>query len=595
MKIARLLLIAAVGGCLLCAACPALAAKASELYQEGLMKETAEGDLQAAIEIYQKIVTEHADTAGVAARAQLHIGICYEKLGREQAREAYQKVIDSFPAETDVVQQARERLQALAQTAQVKRPEIGAGPQQTNAVIQELDRLRKPIRSLRGTLTTTMEMMGNSMTVGGKILFKRPDLIRMENTGSLPTGTSITISDSKTTWVHQPQINMVVKIDIERIRGEFPDYEANNNLFNPFQGLDAESIQFIRHTAFGGGEVAVFQGKTKGKMAQMGLGQLEPEWVEVWIGMDDGLLRKMVMYRKDGTQVMAVDATVDEIDPVIPDSAFVFIPPEGAQVMDATEPTLNMMRQAAAQENEPPASKDASGADAETIMREIGEKRKAVESYSARLTRQMQMMGATMTTQTTEWYRGKKSRQETTTSMPTGKTIIVNDEQTMWTYMPAMNMVQKMDLQRMKEARESEDQKGEEEKGDEKPGSFHGMGREGVRYLGRETLEEVDVHVFEGDATKAPQGFERFQFERIKIWIGAADGLVRKMLAYNGEGKEVIAETRTDVEIDPTLPDSLFVFTPPEGVQVMDMTQNTIDMVQKMKAGMEAAEGEADQ
>ena len=67
MKIIWMALIAAIGGYVLCASHPALAKAAAELYQEGLMKENAEGDLEAAIKVYQKIVKKHPDEASVAA------------------------------------------------------------------------------------------------------------------------------------------------------------------------------------------------------------------------------------------------------------------------------------------------------------------------------------------------------------------------------------------------------------------------------------------------------------------------------------------------------------------------------------------------
>ena len=197
MKIARALLILVIGGILFAASAPALAENASALYQEGLMKENGEGDLDAAIEVYRKIVSEHADTTEVAAKAQLRIGMCYEKLGREQATEAYQKVIERFPGEAEIVQQARERLQALAESGKVKRPEVGAGPEKTKAVIAELDRKRERVQSYRSVLSTSMEMMGNSVTTTGEMLFRRPDLIRMETSGATPAQFSINIFDGK--------------------------------------------------------------------------------------------------------------------------------------------------------------------------------------------------------------------------------------------------------------------------------------------------------------------------------------------------------------------------------------------------------------
>jgi tetratricopeptide (TPR) repeat protein len=53
---------------------------AQDLFQKALTKERAEGNLEEAITLYQRVAEESADEA-LAANAQLRIGICYEKLG----------------------------------------------------------------------------------------------------------------------------------------------------------------------------------------------------------------------------------------------------------------------------------------------------------------------------------------------------------------------------------------------------------------------------------------------------------------------------------------------------------------------------------
>jgi len=382
---------------------------------------------------------------------------------------------------------------------------------------------------------------------------------------------------------------MAMKVEIERIRSEFPEFNVNNSLFESFQGLDKGRVQYIRNATFADEEVAVFQGYMDDKMAQMGLGSIQPAWVEVWVGMEDGLLRRMVMYRESGEEMMIIEAEIEEINPSIPDSAFVFSPPEGAKVMDMTEGTLNMLRQARPQE---PAGEETEGSNSEAVeevIKEIGEKREKVESYRSRVTQKMQMMGAMMTLETEEWSSGKKFRREATNSMmPTGKTIAISDEQVLWTYMPSMNMVQKMDMQRMKEVKE-EMKKDEPES---ESSSFHGMEKETIQYLGRGVLEGEEVHLFKGESEKIPKELNRLQLERVEIWIGAEDGLVRKKVGYNSEDKEVMTEIRSDVEINLSLPDSLFIFTPPEGIQVMDITDSAIDMAKKMKAGVKAEKAE---
>jgi Tol biopolymer transport system component len=86
---------------------------ADQLLQSGVYKEEVQGDLEGAIEIYRQILEKFPDNRAVSAKAQLHIGLCYEKLGLKQARQAYQRVIEDFPEHRDEVSVARNRLASL--------------------------------------------------------------------------------------------------------------------------------------------------------------------------------------------------------------------------------------------------------------------------------------------------------------------------------------------------------------------------------------------------------------------------------------------------------------------------------------------------
>jgi Tol biopolymer transport system component len=89
-------------------------------FQKALAKERGEGNLEEAIALYQKVIEETKDES-LAAKAQLRIGFCYEKLGREEARKAFQKVIDKYPAQAETVKTAKEKLALLLRGQSVAR------------------------------------------------------------------------------------------------------------------------------------------------------------------------------------------------------------------------------------------------------------------------------------------------------------------------------------------------------------------------------------------------------------------------------------------------------------------------------------------
>jgi Tol biopolymer transport system component len=79
----------------------------------GLHQEEVEGNCKAAIEIYQKITLQKDAPLRVAARAQLHIGTCQERLGQNEARKAYELVLTRYADQTEIVAEARARIAAL--------------------------------------------------------------------------------------------------------------------------------------------------------------------------------------------------------------------------------------------------------------------------------------------------------------------------------------------------------------------------------------------------------------------------------------------------------------------------------------------------
>ena len=83
------------------------------MLRAAIEKEEVDGDLQGAIALYKQIVERHSGQAAVAAKAQLRIGICYEKLGNAEAVKAYEAVLSRFPKEAEAVAEARGRLASL--------------------------------------------------------------------------------------------------------------------------------------------------------------------------------------------------------------------------------------------------------------------------------------------------------------------------------------------------------------------------------------------------------------------------------------------------------------------------------------------------
>lgn len=90
---------------------------AGELFEKALYVEEGQGDLQKAIGLYQDIVKRFPESREAAAKALLHIGLCQEKLGSQEALKAYQRLIADYPGQKEEVALAKERLAGLVKIA----------------------------------------------------------------------------------------------------------------------------------------------------------------------------------------------------------------------------------------------------------------------------------------------------------------------------------------------------------------------------------------------------------------------------------------------------------------------------------------------
>jgi Tol biopolymer transport system component len=92
---------------------PSMAQTPEQIYQKGLIKEEGEGNLQDAIDLFNRIADNSNADQSLQAKALLHIGMCYEKLGKDGATKAYQRLVNTFPNQTEIVGLAKARLAAL--------------------------------------------------------------------------------------------------------------------------------------------------------------------------------------------------------------------------------------------------------------------------------------------------------------------------------------------------------------------------------------------------------------------------------------------------------------------------------------------------
>ncbi len=88
-----------------------------DLFQKALVKERAEGKIEEAIQLYQRVVSEFGSDRVLAAKALIQMGQGFEKLGKPEARSAYERVVNEYADQSEPVRLSRARLRVLVKTS----------------------------------------------------------------------------------------------------------------------------------------------------------------------------------------------------------------------------------------------------------------------------------------------------------------------------------------------------------------------------------------------------------------------------------------------------------------------------------------------
>jgi hypothetical protein len=109
---AKTILLLISTGILLAGAPGARADSPSDLMEQGIYSEETTGDLNSAVQLYQKVIAQAKTDQKLAAQAQYHLGLCYYKQKNyTDANTAFETLVKDYPNETDLVAKARQYLE----------------------------------------------------------------------------------------------------------------------------------------------------------------------------------------------------------------------------------------------------------------------------------------------------------------------------------------------------------------------------------------------------------------------------------------------------------------------------------------------------
>jgi tetratricopeptide (TPR) repeat protein len=99
----------------LCVASGVRAEAPDVLFQQAMVKELGERDIEAAIELYRQVIEQSGSNDLLASKARLRMGECYERIGRtDAAKTIYQQIITSeAKTSAEIAQEAKNNLDRI--------------------------------------------------------------------------------------------------------------------------------------------------------------------------------------------------------------------------------------------------------------------------------------------------------------------------------------------------------------------------------------------------------------------------------------------------------------------------------------------------
>jgi Tol biopolymer transport system component len=233
---------------------------AAQQFQEAISLMETRGDYPGAIRLFE--AAARGTDRRLAARSLLYIGLCYEKLQKEEATKAYQRILRDFSEQVEQVGQARDRLAAL-----------GARPASAGAMV-----VRRVSASVKLNPTDGISRDGRYVSTGD-----------METAGNLvlidvATGKRRSLTN-KASWF------------------ESSEY-ALSSAFSP----DDKRIAYV-WLAKTGFEIRLVGIDGSGQRALYRHDELDFIWSLEWA--PDGKTLAAVLQRKDGTNQIALVSTGD--------------------------------------------------------------------------------------------------------------------------------------------------------------------------------------------------------------------------------------------------------------------------------------------
>ena len=212
----------------------------------------------------------------------------------------------------------------------------------------------------------------------------------------------------------------------------------------------------------------------------------------------------------------------------------------------------------------------------DAVMVSLQKRLKKVEACRCRVVTVVHLMGQQFQIRGTAYFRVPGKMRIDKVLPGETKQMVVSDGGTLWIYDSQEKVASRINLARVFEATGLE----ADADNPDPTRPFRGLEWKQIRYIGTEVIDDVSYRVFEAkpqvtllhaELPEAP--------EKARIYIHPKDGLMRSIHFMDASGEEVLSQRFEEMVVNPKLDESLFEFVIPQGVHIIDTTNEAIQIL----------------
>ena len=198
--------------------------------------------------------------------------------------------------------------------------------------LKELKDNLASVKSYTADFKMSVRMGQKKSTIVGKIECVLPHKARIEmSLKEKKTLSQLTVSDGRALWQYVPDNDVVYLFDLRKMTSQQKQaYIAQGDLTRPFKDMDKATISFKGAARIRGEDTFVYEGKPS-LLIRVQDKELFDN-MKVWVGRQDGLVRRVVTYDTKGKETIVQDYENIQTNVEIEESRFSFTPPQGILV-----------------------------------------------------------------------------------------------------------------------------------------------------------------------------------------------------------------------------------------------------------------------